>query len=59
MATPQQYRGEARQLREQADAIADDHRETILEIARLYERLADHIETGADPKGVLVARWMR
>jgi hypothetical protein len=44
MAMPQQYRGEARQLREQADAIADDHRETILEIARLYERLADHIE---------------
>jgi hypothetical protein len=44
MAMPQQYRGEARHLREQADAIADDHRETILEIARLYERLADHIE---------------
>jgi hypothetical protein len=41
MAMPQQYRGEARQLR---DAIADDHRETILEIARLYERLADDIE---------------
>jgi hypothetical protein len=40
-----------------ADAIADDHRETILEIARLYERLADHIETRAAPKGVLVARW--
>jgi hypothetical protein len=45
MADPQKYRDEAEQLRSQAGETYDPElREKILEIARLYDRLADSIE---------------
>jgi hypothetical protein len=48
MAAPQKYRDEAMLLREKAMATKDSgHRETILEIARLYDRLADETENQA------------
>jgi hypothetical protein len=44
MADPQKYRDEAERLRKEAATVDADVRETMLDIAKLYERLADTIE---------------
>jgi hypothetical protein len=44
MASPEKYREEASKLREEAYANSDaDVRATILQIARLHERLAERV----------------
>jgi hypothetical protein len=40
MADPQKYRDEADRLRKEAATVDADARETMLDIAKLYERLA-------------------
>jgi len=42
MADPKKYRDQAERLRKEADETADpDHQRTMLDIARLYDRMAD------------------
>ena len=42
MADPKKYRDEAERLRREADEAPDpDHQRTMLDIARLYERMAE------------------
>ena len=53
--TPDEYRADARRIREQAQqADRDDLQQTLLDIAILYERMAEHVEKLAKqqaPKG--------
>jgi hypothetical protein len=45
MADPQKYREQAARIREEAAQVADaGRRQKLLDLAELYERLADQIE---------------
>ena len=43
--TPDEYRADAQRLREQGQqADREDVRKTLLDLARLYEKMAEHVE---------------
>lgn len=52
MADPKKYRDEAERLRKEAAETKDrDHQRMILDIAKLYDRLAGHTEKRREDSG--------